>query len=206
MARVMATRWQRRFTAAMDELRRAEWLGGQAGEASDEFDPISYHLSVSIDRILVGLVRTTRAAPSVLQAWSDGRSPLPHGPTVAEITRGVVAASARGLGVYSLAMLETVLRLRALGVTSAAAAVEPEFVGRRFLSGLGFVAVGAPIPFDDRPRRGTIVQCLVLTVEPGSEARWSTQRAMLLRRLDELGYRVDSDLEAVVGLGAIAAR
>jgi hypothetical protein len=46
----------------------------------------------------------------------------------------------------------------------------------------------------------------VLTVEPGSEARWSTQRAMLLRRLDELGYRVDSDLEAVVGFGAIAAR
>jgi hypothetical protein len=195
MAGVVTTRWSRRFTAAMEGLRRAEWLGGRAGEAGDEFDAHSYHLSVAIDGTLVGLIRTTPASPSVLQAWSEGRAPLPHGPSVAEITRGVVAAPARGLGVYSLGMLETVLRLRALGVICATAAVEPDFVGRRFLGGLGFRAVGAPMPFDDRPRRGTVVQCLVLPVEAGSEASWRDQRRTVLRRLGERGYRVDSDLE-----------
>lgn len=195
MAEVLTSRWGRTFTPAMEALRRAEWLGGRAGEASDEFDALSHHLSVAIEGTLVGLIRTTRAVPSVLQAWSNGRAPLPHGPTVAEITRGVVAASARGLGVYSLGMLETVLRLPALGITCATAAVEPDFVGRRFLAGLGFRPVGAPLPFDDRPRRGTVVQCLVLPVEPRNEASWLEKRRALLRRLDDGGYRVDSDLE-----------
>lgn len=197
MVGVVTTRWGRPFTPAMDGLRRAEWLGGRAGEAGDEFDALSYHLSVAIEGTLVGLIRTTPASPSVLQAWSEGRAPLPHGPTVAEITRGVVAASARGLGIYSLGMLETVLRLSALHMTCATAAVEPDFVGRRFLSGLGFRPVGAPVPFDDRPRRGTVAQCLVLTVDAGNEAAWLAQRRALLRRLDERGYRVDSDLEPI---------
>jgi hypothetical protein len=196
MAQALTTRWGRRFTAAMEGLRRAEWLGGRKGETRDEFDARSYHLSVTIEGTLVGLVRTTSGPPSVLQAWSDGRAPLPHGPTVAEVTRGVVAASARGVGIYSLAMLETMLRLRAMGMTAATAAVDPDFVGRRFLTGLGFVAVGSPIPFDDRPRRGTIVQCLMLSLDGGREASWSAQRGRVLRQLGERGYRVDSDLDS----------
>jgi hypothetical protein len=203
VAGTLTTRWERRFTVAMEALRRAEWLGGRAGETGDEFDAASYHLSVSIDGALVGLVRTTPVPPSVLQAWSGGRAPLPHGPGVAEVTRGVVAASARGLGLYSLAMLETVLRLGALGMTCATAAVEPDFVGRPFLSGLGFAAVGDPIPFDDRPRRGTVVQCLLLGVDARREASWRLQRWSLLRRLDERGYRVDSDLEDDGGYGRV---
>ena len=110
----LTVRWERRFTAAMDGLRRAEWLAGKPGESTDEFDAAGYHLSVAIAGAPVGLIRTTAAPPSVLQAWSGGRAPLPHGPQVAELTRGVVAASVRQLGVYSLAMLETLLRLRAL--------------------------------------------------------------------------------------------
>ena len=195
MARVVRTRWGDRFTAAMEALRRAEWLGGREGETRDEFDAVSHHLSVWVEGALVGLIRTTAASPSVLKAWSNGRSPLPQGPTVAEITRGVVAASARGLGLYSLGMLETVLRLRGLGMTWATAAVEPDFVGRRFLAGLGFVDVGVPIPFDDRPRRGTVVQCLVLPVDTRSEVAWRAQRWALTRRLTERGYRVESDLD-----------
>ena len=194
----LTVRWGRRFTASIEALRRAEWLGGAEGETHDEFDALSQHLTVSIDGTLVGAVRTTMVPPSILKVWSNGQAPLPGGPGVAEITRGVIAASARGLGLYSLAMLETVLRLPALGATVATAAVEPHFVGRRFLGELGFTPVGSPIPFDDRPRRGTIVQCLALTVDAGREASWSARRQALIRRLAELGYRVDSDLEPVL--------
>ena len=195
MARTLTTRWGRSFTPTMEALRGAEWLGGRAGETGDEFDAASYHLSVAIEGTLVGLIRTTPTPPSVLQAWSGGRAPLSHGPGTAEITRGVVAASARGLGLYSLGMLEIVLRLRGLGIVCATAAIEPDFVGRRFLAGLGFVSEGQPIPFDDRPRRGTIVQCLRLPIDEKRELSWRVQRSALLRRLEENGYRVDSDLD-----------
>jgi hypothetical protein len=205
MATRLTVRWGPRFTTAMDGLRRAEWLAGRPGESTDEFDTLSYHLTVALEDAPVGLVRTTVGPPSVLQAWSGGRAPVPHGPAVAELTRGVVAASARQLGVYSLAMLETLLRLRALGVTVAVGAVEPDFVGRHFLADVGFQKVGAPIAFDDRPRRGTIAQCLSLAIDEERETSWSAKRWALLRRLDERGYRVDSDLATVlaeVGAGA----
>jgi len=194
MATELTVRWARRFTPDMEALRRAEWLGGREGETHDEFDAVSHHLSISLAGALVAVVRTTVPPPSVLESWSAGQAPLPHGPGVAEVTRGVVAAATRGLGLYSLAMLETVLRLRPLGATVATAAVEPDFVGRRFLEGLGFEAAGAPIPFDDRPRRGTIVQCLRLAIDAEGERAWNAKRRALLHQLDEHGYHVDSDL------------
>jgi hypothetical protein len=115
---------------------------------------------------------------------------------VAEINRGVVASATRGLGFYSLAILETLLRLPSLGAVSATAAVEPHFVGLRFLTGLGFAPVGAPLGFDDRPRRGTIVQCLLLAVDPRGEAAWRAARGTVVCRLEERGYHLDSDLPA----------
>ena len=194
MATQLSVRWARQFTMAIDALRRTAWLGGEHGDSHDEFDPIGWHLTLAIEGALVAAVRTTIGPPSALQAWSAGRAPVPHGAGVAEITRGVVASSVRGLGLYSLAMLETVLRVRALGATSATAAIEPHFVGRRFLTGLGFVAKGDPVVFDDRPRRGTLVQCLVLMVEPGAERAWKASREALVQRLAERGYHVDSSL------------
>jgi len=188
-------RWGQGFTAAMDGLRRDGWFAGQVGASTDEFDAVSYHLMVAIAGVPVGLVRTTLGRSSVLQVWSGGRSP-PRGATVAELTRGVVAPSVRRLGIYRLAMLESVLRLRALGATVATGAVELDFVGRRFLAGLGFEEVGAPIVFDDRPRRGTLAQCLMLALDAWREAAWSAMRRTLIRRRDECGYRVDSDLES----------
>jgi hypothetical protein len=192
MARELTVRWAPAFTMAIDALRRTEWLGGDHGDSHDEFDPISWHLTLSIEGELVAAVRTTVGPPSALQSWSEGRAPVPHGAGVAEITRGVVASSVRGLGLYSLTMLETVLRVRALGATSATAAIEPHFVGRRFLTGLGFVPKGDPVVFDDRPRRGTLVQCLALVVEPGAEGAWKASRETLVQRLTERGYHVDS--------------
>lgn len=192
----LTIRWGQGFTAAMDGLRRDGWFAGQVGASTDEFDAVSYHLVVAIAGAPVGLVRTTLGPRSVLQAWSGGRSPLPRGATVAELTRGVVAPPVRRLGIYRLGMLESVLRLRALGAIVATAAVELDFVGRRFLTGLGFVEVGAPILFDDRPRRGTIAQCLMLPLGAWREASWRAMRWTLIRELSECGYRVDSDLES----------
>jgi hypothetical protein len=115
---------------------------------------------------------------------------------VAELTRGVVAPSVRRLGIYRLAMLESILRLRALGASVATGAVELDFVGRRFLTGLGFAEVGEPILFDDRPRRGTLAQCLELPLGAWREVSWSTMRRTLIQQIEGCGYRVHSDLES----------
>lgn len=196
MQRNLTVRWGRGFTPAMDGLRRDGWFAGRVGAATDEFDALSYHLVVAIEGAVVGLVRTTLGPRSVLDAWSEGRSPLPRGATVAELTRGVVSPSVRRLGIYRLGMLESILRLRGLGATMATGAVELNFVGRRFLATLGFVEVGAPVLFDDHPRQGTIAQCLMLPLEGSREAAWSAMRRTLIDQLTEFGYRVDSDLES----------
>lgn len=196
MLRSLTVRWGRGFTSAMDGLRRDGWFAGRAGAATDEFDAASYHLVVAIEGAVVGLVRTTLGPRSVLHAWSEGRSPLPRGATVAELTRGVVAPSVRRFGIYRLGMLESVLRLRGLGATVATAAVELDFVGRQFLARLGFGEVGAPVLFDDHPRQGTIAQCLMLPLDGSREAAWSTMRQALIQQLADCGYRVDSDLES----------
>lgn len=196
MLKHLTVRWGQGFTAAMDGLRRDGWFAGRVGAATDEFDAVSYHLVVAIEGAVVGLVRTTLGPRSVLDAWSEGRSPLPRGAMVAELTRGVVAPSVRRLGIYRLGMLESVLRLRVLGATMATAAVELDFVGRRFLARLGFVEVGAPVLFDDHPRQGTIAQCLMLPLDGWREAGWGAIRQTLIQQLAEGGYRVDSDLES----------
>jgi len=192
----LSVRWGRGFTSSMEKVRRDGWFAGQVGASVDEFDALSYHAVVAVAGAPVGLVRTTLGPPSVLQVWSGGRCSLPHGAGVAELTRGVVVPTVRRLGIYRLAMLESILRLRALGATVATGAVAPDFVGRRFLAGLGFVEVGEPITFDDRPRRGTIAQCLELQLSPAREAAWSAMRGALLLHLDACGYRVESDLDS----------
>jgi hypothetical protein len=192
----LTVRWGRGFTEAMAGVRRDGWFAGQVGAGTDDFDAVGYHLVVAVAGAPVGLVRTTVGPPSVLQAWSGGRCPLPRGATVAELTRGVVAPAVRRLGIYRLAMLESLLRLRALGATVATGAVEPDFVGRRFLAGVGFVEVGAPALFDDHPRKGTLAQCLVLPLDAWKEASWNAMRRTLVGELTACGYRVDSDLES----------
>ena len=169
--RLLTVRLAPQFTMELDALRRDGWEVCPADSARDEFDDQSVHVIVSDGDQPVGMVRVTLDGRSVLGTWSRGRVPLPHGPDVAELTRAVVAEPVRRLGIYRLAMLETVLSLRALGARLATAAIEPDFPGRRFLLRLGFLAVGAPVVFDDLPRSRTLAQPIVLTLDARGECR-----------------------------------
>ena len=190
----LTVRLEHDFTEAMDDLRRDGWEQRPPVSARDEFDDDSHHLVVRLGPRPVAMVRTTIAERSVLVTWSRGGAPLPIGPDVAELTRGVVAAPVRRFGLYRLAMLETVLRLRALGARVATAAIEPAFPGRPFLTALGFVPVGDPVLFDDHPRSRTLALPLVLNVDARHEARWDALLSQQLARLLVAGYELDSEL------------
>ena len=193
-----------RLSPAMAALRGEGWAAPVPGPARDEFDPRSLHLVVERQGRPLGTVRITLGDPSVLACWSRKRAPLPHGPGVAELTRGVVAAPVRRIGLYRLAMLETVLRLRRLGASIATAAVEPDFPGRRFLADLGFVDVGGPVRFDDSPRADTLAQPIVLEIDDGRESRWT---AMWQRQVDDLltaGYAVTSEVASPASPAGVA--
>jgi hypothetical protein len=183
-----------RFTTEMDILRRDGWDTCPAASARDEFDDLSWHLVVREGGCLVAMVRITMADRSLLSTWSVNQTPMPHGHDVAELTRAVVAAPRRRLGLYRLAMLETVLRLRALGARLATAAIEPDFPARPFLRVLGFAPAGEPVVFDDLPRSRTLAQPIVLAVDGRARLRWEEMRRAQLERLSDAGYVVESAL------------
>jgi hypothetical protein len=141
----------------------------------------------------------SRGDDSILREWSARSAPLPAHVRVMELTRGVVHAEYRGIGLYRLLMLETLLRLRSLRADLATAAIELEFFGRRFLfDDLGFCPVGAPVVLHDHPRTGTVVQCIALEVTAELAVRWRAQWARQMERFAATRWEVDSDL-AVIG-------
>jgi hypothetical protein len=187
-------RLETEFSCAMEALRRAGWADPLLESARDEFDADSLHLVVRLLEQPVGMVRLTQGPQSPLCVWSGGRAPLPSDPSVAELTRGVVAPAMRRLGIYRLMMLETVLRLGIRGVLVATGAIEPDFPARFFLAELGFLNVSTPILFDDHPRRGTYAQCIRLDITPQKQVRWLICWEHLVAQLLGHNYTVDSDL------------
>jgi hypothetical protein len=67
---------------------------------------------------------------------------------VVEMTRGIVHPDFRQHGIYKALMIESMLRAESMGMDTAIAAVEPDFVGKPFLHSLGFVDCGAVCSFD----------------------------------------------------------
>jgi hypothetical protein len=78
------------------------------------------------------------------------------------------------------------------------AAIEPEFPGRVFLAELGFLNIGAPLLFDDRPRLGTHAQCIRLDVTPDKQTKWLALWECHTTQLLKHGYPIDSDLPIVM--------
>lgn len=195
---LLVIRLEDTLTPEMASLRSTSWDTG-GSTSTDEFDPESRHLVIRREGKPVAMVRLTIGARSVLQHWSRGACQLPHGPTVAELTRSVVASDVRRRGLYRLTMIETVLRLSGLGVTQATAAIAHEFPAKSFLIELGFQNVGAPVRFDDLPRYGTLAQCIRLDLRTEHESGWGAMWREQVDRLAEHGFRVDSDAAAVIG-------
>jgi hypothetical protein len=191
---VLTVRLERTFTEEMATLRLRGWAERVTDAAAERYDRDSHHLSVRVDGRAVALVRITLGPVSALADWSNGRAPLPRGTDVAELCRGVVVPAWRRVGLFRLSMLESLLRLRGLGAATAIAAIEHDFCGRHFLARLGFERIGVPVVIDDHPRRGSLAQCLQLTVTAALEERWHDLRCQQLVGLAEQGYLVDSDL------------
>ena len=123
----------------------------------------------------VRLTDSEKASP--LHQWAHGKSPLPHGKGVVELTRGVVYPSKRNLGIYKWMMLlwvgarkvsfrdATALRRAALPLDSAAVSYRaergvlegPERSCQCFRGGLGRIGVA------ERTRR---LQCAVPCPSP----------------------------------------
>jgi len=191
---LLTIRLEHEFAADMEALRRAGWSEPLDASTRDEFDQDSLHLTIWLSGRPISMIRATQGPLSPLLAWSRGRAPLPSDPSVAELTRGVVAPAMRHLGLYRLAMLETMLRLPALGVLIVTAAIKPAFPARFFLAELGFLNIGTPIVFDDRPRWGTHAQCIRLDMTPDKQRQWLALWQCHTTQLLEYGYLIDSDI------------
>ena len=195
---LLIIRLEHELTADMEILRREGWFEPLDESSRDEFDQDSLHLTMWLSGRPVGMIRATRGPLSPLLTWSSGRAPLPSDPSVAELTRGVVDPAMRRLGLYRVAMLETVLRLAAIEILVVTAAIKPEFPGRFFLAELGFLNLGTPILFDDRPHQGTYAQCIRLDVTPDKQRKWFALWQCQTTQLLQHGYLIDSDLPMVL--------
>lgn len=176
-------RKQRRLSVAM-EMLRAGALGFASGTTRDAFDACSWFSVAYADRHPIGMVRVTRASFSPLTHWLDVESPFPRGDDVVELTRGLVDEHWREHGIYRLLMLKVMTSLVPGEVRLATAAIEPDFVGRRFLADLGFRDFGEPLTFNDHPKIGTVAVPIAAVVDEEHHARWCA-------KLDDLSAFVD---------------
>ena len=191
MSGFLDVRIDRSFTTEMEKLRVLGWSGEQFVAAKDHFDERSHHVVAIVNGAMVGMIRMTEAEPSVLQEWSEGMATLPHGPGVLELTRGVVHPGHRGLGLYRLMMLVSMLRGAESKFELVTAAVEPDFFGRKFLAELGFMDKSAPIPFHDLPREVTPAVCILAEITTQNIARWIAMLSDHVRLLETLQWRVE---------------
>jgi len=186
---IVTIRREPALSEAMERLR-AEVLGCLLQPSLDAFDDRSIHVSAFSDGRPIGMVRVTPSTPSVLAAWAADEWKLPVGNDIAELTRGVVAPAWRRGGVYRLLMLEVMTGLRPDEVRMATAAVEPDFVGRRFLESLGFRAEGEPQVFRDAPRQATLAVPIWTEVDLGQNRRWTLMLSQLREELAAQGIAV----------------
>jgi hypothetical protein len=187
--RSVSIRRESRLSAEM-ELLRARVLGYEPGSTRDHFDARSSHVVAYADGEPIGMVRETLSSPSLLACWARKRWPLPTGSDVVELTRGVVAPAWRGYGIYRLLMLEVLAALAPETVRTATAAIEPDFVGRRFLEGVGFRASGDGQFFRDEPRSMTFVVPIVAPVDAVRHERWAELLVAWRQRLSAAGLGI----------------
>lgn len=146
-------------------------LGRQAclSAGEDFFDARSYHCVASEGKLCIGSIRITRGTPSVFATWTNGQFPSCITDSQAELTRGFVVPSSRGLGLYRVLMLAILISLERDEITTALGAVEPAFHHLGFLQQIGFELQGKPIVFLDTPRE-TVGQPITCSLQLGAHS------------------------------------
>jgi len=130
---ISITRFQPEYARLVNEVYERE-----CGASGDEFDVLSNFVAARIDMKYVGIVRLTPGPDGPLQKWSIGPCPLPEGPNIIQMTRGVVRSTARGRGLYRLMMLRAMAFAFENAYLRAVAIIAPDFRQRQFLFDIGF--------------------------------------------------------------------
>jgi len=175
-------------TEPIVEVREVAYELGSSG--ADEFDSRSFFVVAEIEGKVVGSIRLTDSEKtSPLHQWAQGKSPLPHGKGVVELTRGVVYPSKRNLGIYKWMMLRAVREALENGFSKATAAVEQDYYLKGFLQQLGFKDVGKVISYNDAPREGTLSQSMVCDLRE-SRSRWDDVESDLDEKRRQKGVTI----------------
>ncbi|MGA7291314.1 MAG: GNAT family N-acetyltransferase, partial [Terriglobales bacterium] len=177
------------------EVRDVAYELGSSG--ADDFDSKSFFVVAEIEGKVVGSIRLTdseKASP--LHQWAQGKSPLPHGKGIVELTRGVVYPSKRNLGIYKWMMLRAVRDAAESGFSKATAAVEQDYYLKDFLRQLGFKDVGKVLPYDDMPRKHTVCQSMVCDLRE-NQARWNDLEQELNERSKQKGVVIINERQSV---------
>ena len=179
---------RKKCTDPIIEVRNVAYELGAS--AADEFDANSFFVTAEIEGKVVGSIRLSDSEEvSTLHRWAQGKSPLPRGKGIVELTRGVVYPSKQNLGIYKRMMLRAVREASRIGYIKATAAVEEGYYLKDFLHQLGFRDVGKVMPYNDSPRQATLSQSLVCDLS-GNQSRWEELERELTERSEQKGIIV----------------
>jgi hypothetical protein len=158
------------------------------GSARDEFDARSLFVIARVSGTDVGLVRLTPGPKCPMAVWSNGQFPVKSSETTVAMNRGLTSEKYRGMGLYPILMLESMLGAAQRGFETAVAAVEPGFPPLPFLRSLGWFVAGEPLLCEDVPRR-TVVVPIVCDLR-GKSTEWIKMYEERIQRARSSGLEV----------------
>lgn len=182
---------EHRFTAEMEQLRR-EGNPPQPPrlDAADEFEGRSLHLCYRVNGALAAMTRMTAGPKSMFETWTAGAAEIPIGPTILDLNRVVVAVRFRGLGLFRLVMIDSLLRSVEKGFVSVVGATKP---GREIVPAMlemGFEAAGPEVMLTDPVNGRFPIQPYVVWDVIRHERRWREMFSQQRKRLEEAEHRV----------------
>ena len=180
------------LTAEMESLRReGNPPPPPRSDAADEFEGRSVHVCYRVDDGLAAMTRLTAGPKAMFETWTAGAAEIPTGSEVVDLNRVVVAVRFRGLGLFRLVMVDSLLRSVEKGFVSVVGATKP---GREIVPAMvemGFEAAGPEVMVGDPVNGRFLIQPYVVWDVSRHEGRWREMFSQQRKRLGEVGYRVD---------------
>lgn len=136
-----------RLSAEMDLLRMISFPARNKQKTSeDEFDMLSFHLTISIDNDIAGYCRLTPGPNSVFHTWTNGLSELPNTTNSIDAGRLLIAPRYRGYNLLPLLLVEICIHCHLLGFKQINGTYIPgHSVIERAIKAAGFNDCGKPL-------------------------------------------------------------
>jgi hypothetical protein len=182
------------FTSEMEFLRRCSFLYPTGSTLTkDEFDEISTHVTVRVDKQLAGILRFTPNPPCVFRIWSQGRIPSVDLLNCATFSRLCVANKWKKLGLQRLLLIYTLCLAWMRGYRWGIGAVEPTLPLQNFLRKLDFVNEGNQVVLFEPIGFQVLVQPLRLDMTL-NQMRWRTMMSSETSRLERMGHTISTEI------------